>query len=125
MSEQQQEPVNPWVIVILAVVIGYFVLNIGTDDKKDPQPKQQQETVVIVPPVGFGASVKLDEWAEKNNVEIRRYRENADMSRAEPNVRELYELTEGNRPCAITDLGGQIEILPLDTSLLDRLESLR
>ena len=69
--------------------------------------------------------MKIDEWSAKNDVEIRRYRENADLQKAEANVRELFELTDGNRPCAITDLSGRIEILPLDSDLIDRLEKLK
>ncbi len=124
MPEQQQK-INPVLLLIIAAVIGYFVLARRADDKPTPPKPTAGATVVIVPPVGFGASMKLDEWAAKNNVEIRRYREDADVTKAEPEVRELFELTKGNRPCAITDLNGRIEILPLDESLLGRLDALK
>lgn len=124
MIEQQQK-INPIVLLIIAAVVGYFVLSRRSENKPVTPIPATGATVVIVPPVGFGASMKLDEWAAKNNVEIRRYLEDADVSTAEPNVAKLFELTKGNRPCAITNLNGRIEILPLDESLLTKLDDMR
>lgn len=111
-----------WIIGLVAVVL--FVVNARNEPTVIIDPVSK-DTVLIVPPVGVGSSMKIDEWAKENNVEIRRYREGDDLTLAEPDIRRLFELTKGKQPCAITSIDGQVKIIPINDDLLNKLESLK
>lgn len=83
------------------------------------------DAMVVVPPVGMGGSTQLDEWAEKNNVELRRYTDGVDLANAEKWVAELYTATEGTRPSAAVRLDGKIVVVPVNDELLQSLDNLR
>ena len=90
-----------------------------------PVGNDYPNAMVVVPPVGMGASIDLDEWAEVNSIELRRYAEGVNLEEAEPWVKELYQATEGNRPAAAVRRNGEIVVVPVDDNLLENLRGLK
>ena len=61
-------------LVIAAMLGALFFL--ARQPKPDaPVGNDYPDAMVVVPPVGMGASTQLDAWADENNVELRRYTE--------------------------------------------------
>ena len=52
-----------WIVV--ALMIGVFLLSKRTEQNTKPTPSQKK-AIVIVPPIGQGASTKVDDWADAN-----------------------------------------------------------
>tara|TARA_R110002167_G_scaffold58432_4_gene165576 strand:+ start:3526 stop:3885 length:360 start_codon:yes stop_codon:yes gene_type:complete len=111
-------------LVIAAMLGALFFL--ARQPKPDaPVGNDYPDAMVVVPPVGMGASTQLDAWADQNNVELRRYTEGVDLGDAEPWIRELYRATDGNRPAAAVRRNGKIIVVPVDDDLLETLKGLK
>ena len=111
-------PANNW--IAWAIVLGFSVWLVSRRPEQDNPPAinpNRPDAVVLVPPIGIAG--------EANNVEIRRYQEGADLTTAEPWVQEMYDLSIGNRPCAVIALGDDLKIVPIEDDLIEQLEGLR
>lgn len=82
------------------------------------------DAIVIVPPVGIGASAKVDAWAKDNGLELRRYDIGVNLDNAEPWVAKLYELAKEHTPAAVVCIQGNITIIEIDENLCKHLEAL-
>jgi len=110
------------VIAAMLAALFYFARRPGQDE---PQVgNDYPDAMVIVPPVGMGASTDLDKWAEENEIELRRYTEGVDLSNAEKWVAELFFATEGKRPAAAVRRDGKIVVIPVDDDVLEKLKAL-
>ena len=119
-------PANNW--IAWAIVLGFSVWLVSRRPEQDNPPAinpNRPDAVVLVPPIGIAGSTLIDKWGETNNVEIRRYQEGADLTTAEPWVQEMYDLSIGNRPCAVIALGDDLKIVPIEDDLIEQLEGLR
>ncbi|MFZ9077486.1 MAG: hypothetical protein ACO23H_03060 [Alphaproteobacteria bacterium] len=109
-----------------ALAIGFMLavaLWLPRYNRKVPRkmPQEYPNCLVIVPPVGMGASVALDEWAKQKGVELRRYDENANLDDAEKWVRQLFDETRGKRPAAALNYQGKVSVVPINDDLLKNL----
>lgn len=111
-----------WIVV--ALMIGIFVLSKRTEQNTKPTPSLKK-AIVIVPPTGQGASTKVDDWADANGYELRRYSEDADVSTAEAYLQPLYALALERSPCAVVLADGVQTVVPIDDNFLTKLESLQ
>lgn len=107
------------------VAFAWFVFGRSEAEQLPPEPPAWPDAVVLIPPIGIAGSTKIDEWGAENGVEIRRYKAGADLTTAEPWVQELYELSDGEQPCAVVSIGNEVEIIPIEDDLLEELESLK
>lgn len=112
-------------LVIAAMLAALFYFARRPEQQDAPVGNDYPDAMVVVPPVGMGGSTQLDEWAEKNNVELRRYTDGVDLANAEKWVAELYTATEGTRPSAAVRLDGKIVVVPVNDELLQSLDNLR
>lgn len=90
-----------------------------------PSVEIPEDAIVIVPPVGDAAGLGVDEWAKANNMEIRRYAEDANLDEAEDWVKALFVLSEGHRPAAVVSKNGDVTIIEIDDKLIEKLEALK
>ena len=111
-------------LVLIALAVWVFTKSGPAPLPPAPKP-EWPDAVILVPPVGIGGSMKIDEWGKANGVEIRRYQADADLQNAEPWVQHLYHASKGYQPCAVVSLGDGLEIIPIEDDLLEELEKLR
>jgi hypothetical protein len=119
-------PANNW--IAWAIVLGFSVWLVSRRESQELKPipdPTRPDAVVLVPPIGIAGSTLIDEWGQENGVEIRRYQEGADLTTAEPWVQQMYQMSNGNRPCAVIALGDEIQIVPIQDDLIEQLEGLR
>lgn len=90
-----------------------------------PSVEIPEDAIVIVPPIGDAAGLGVDEWAKANNMEIRRYAEDANLDGAEDWVKALFVLSEGHRPAAVVSKNGDVTIIEIDDKLIEKLEALK
>lgn len=111
-------------LVLIALAVWLFTKSGPAPLPPAPKP-EWPDAVILVPPVGIGGSMKIDEWGKANGAEIRRYQADADLQNAEPWVQQLYHASKGYQPCAVVSLGDGLEIIPIEDDLLEELEKLR
>lgn len=111
------------VVAAMLAALFFFARTPGESDL--PVGNNYPDAMVIVPPVGMGASTQLDDWADENNIELRRYTAGVDLAEAEPWIRELYQATEGKRPAAAVRVGGRIVTIPVGDDMLESLKGLK
>ncbi|MCP4812500.1 MAG: hypothetical protein GY888_08330 [Planctomycetaceae bacterium] len=109
-------------LVIAAMLAALFYFARRPVQVEPPVGNDYPDAMVLVPPTGMGSSIQLDAWAKSNNIELRRYDEDADLADAEPWIQELFQATDGSRPAAAVRQGGKITVLPLDDQILKRLK---
>ena len=109
--------------IVIALMIAVFVLSKRTEQKSKPTPTSEK-AIVIVPPIGQAASVKVDEWADANGYELRRYSEDADVSTAEAYLQPLYALASERSPCAVVLSDVAQNVVSIDNNFPPQLERL-
>lgn len=112
-------------LVIAALLAALLYFARSPSQVEPPVGNDYPDAMVVVPPVGMGGSVQLDEWAKRNDIELRRYTDGVDLANAEKWIAELYKATEGTRPSAAVRLNGEIVVIPVDDDLLQNLDDLK
>lgn len=105
-------------------VIGFSVWLVSRRESSPviPVDPARPDAIVLVPPVGMAGSTLVDDWGKRNGIEVRRYQEGENLKTAEPWVQELYDLSDGERPCAVVAIGSDVEIVPITDNLLEHLQ---
>lgn len=111
--------------LIIAALLAVLFYAARREQPDAPVGNDYPDAMVVVPPVGMGASTQLDAWADENGIEIRRYTADVDLDDAEPWIRELYQATEGKRPAAAVRVNGRIVTVPVDDDMLETLKGLK
>ena len=119
------KPSKPNIAIILVIVLVVFLF-VRNDRQIDVAPDPElQNAIVIVPPVGQAASMKVDQWATENGFEVRRYSENADLSTAEPYLQILFDEAIENAPCAVVSKNGSLQVIQIDDDFLKTLDGIK
>jgi len=119
------KPTENWIAWLIVIGFSVWLVSRRESNELPIRDETRPDAVVLVPPIGIAGSTLIDEWGQANGVEIRRYQEGADLTTAEPWVQEMYQLSNGNRPCAVIALGDDIKIVPIQDDLIEQLEGLR
>ena len=120
-------PVESQKALFLVVLIIIAVLASKKPGKKEEEKMQvdSPDAIVLVPPTGIGASLKVDRWAKENGLELRRYDVDVDLSNAEGWAKELYDLAKGHTPAAVVCIDESITVIEIDDQLCKHLERLK
>lgn len=118
-----RQPAGGNLLAWLAVV-GFAVWLVSRRESSPVVPidPTRPDAIVLVPPVGMAGSTLVDDWGKRNGIEVRRYQEGENLKTAEPWVKELYDLSDVERPCAVVAIGSEVEIVPITDNLLEHLQ---
>jgi len=117
----QQEPVPPFLLLMIVAVVGAFVFW----PREQPGPVAQgSDAIVLVNSSGLANSLLLDELCDKQEVELRRFDSNASMENVEPEIVALFELGSEKPPAIAARINGSVVVEALSGDPLAQIEGL-
>lgn len=113
---------TPLIVIVVAFVLGYLYWDGGYDQSN--RLADVPDAIVVVDAEGMASSTLLDQWAEDENLELRRVSSSSQLTNAESWVKLLADEGKSRSPCVVVCKDGEITIIPITDNLIDAVESL-
>ena len=118
----KNKPNNSFLIFVVAVSLIYVLTTYRTKEKRNDKATGIPNAVVVLGTVGIANSTLIDDWADENGYELRRYDTDADLTLAEDWVKMLSDKGKDYVPCVVVCTDERVEVLPITDNLLDALK---
>ena len=109
-------------VLVVAACLSYVLATWRATEKQREETLNTPDAVILLDASGIGNSTQVDEWAEANGYELRRYANDADLTLAEDWAKMLVAKGKKHSPCVVVSLDGRVEVLPITDNLLDALK---
>ena len=121
--KQKPEFENLWGRLAILALACWGVLYFARRGDVDVSPRVNfSDTVVLLDSFGSANSSLIDEWADRNNVELRRYSSSADTSRVEPEIAKLISAGRSITPSVVILKSGKVTSKQMPADLLEYLK---